>query len=81
MNIELSKQEVGLLLSAMIEKQFETKRYLSGWDAPEVPSEQHSCCEFHRHRYERDREMVRGLTARQEAENALVARLTELENE
>lgn len=79
MKIAVSQAELGLLISALYDKSIETKRYVSGYDAPDVPEERHTCCDFHRLRYERDREQSAALKERLKAEKALIKRLEKRE--
>ncbi len=70
--VTLTSEQVGLLISAMYEKTMETDRYLRGFDAPERPEQRHLCCDEHRLRYERDREMQASLKRRRAAETELI---------
>lgn len=72
-SFNLDPRQIGLLVTALIEKRMETRRYLNNVTVPDSPQPENICCDWHRIRYERNKEQQAALQERYDAETELIA--------
>lgn len=60
----LTEQERSTVLNGLINELMDAKRYVSGYDVPDEPSETDRCCAAHLARYEQRKKELSSLRAR-----------------
>lgn len=60
------------ILNALTERLIEAEGYLRGSRLPATPAPEHTCCEFHRARFERDRNVYLAMEAKKRDIEALI---------
>ncbi|MCY1718576.1 hypothetical protein OVA26_16690 [Microbacterium sp. SL62] len=73
--VETDEQR-GIVLSALHDKLHETERYLMGPAPGETPAPEEDCCDYHRMRWQRDREIRQSLLARKKAIKTAIRQFT-----
>lgn len=77
MNIDLSPDEIGIVIAALIDKRMESRRYAANSHVDE-PQETDLCCDTHRARYERNKAVSDALNSRVLKETVLIERFDNL---
>ncbi len=73
MNIDLSPDEISTVISALIDKRMESRRYAAN-SRVDAPQDTDLCCDAHRARYERNKVVSDAMNERVAVETALIER-------
>lgn len=81
LSVTVSETQRQTILNALTERLVEAEGYLRSSQVSDTPLPEHECCDFHRMRYERDRELHLAMKARKRAVKSLIGLFSETPKE